>query len=123
MAGYRMASDAARDLGVSIATYLSHENGTRGLGRTAVQYAQFFNVDLGWLLTGHGQPRGLHDPFDGVYKQLDRIEKKLDDLERRLRSWTSGAWRNQGKSSFGLITVLGEPILRLCWSAWASRRA
>jgi transcriptional regulator with XRE-family HTH domain len=62
MAGYRMASDAARDLGVSIATYLSHENGTRGLGRTAIQYAQFFNVDLGWLLTGHGheETKGSH---------------------------------------------------------------
>lgn len=57
-AGYENASDAARSMGMSVQTYLAHENGSRGLRRDSAQrYAQKFRVSLAWLLTGKGVPR------------------------------------------------------------------
>lgn len=54
-AGYEKPTDAARAMGVVTATYLGHENGSRGLARSAARYAKFFKVSLDWLLTGRGQ--------------------------------------------------------------------
>ncbi|MFG1267656.1 helix-turn-helix domain-containing protein [Xanthobacter sp. DSM 14520] len=54
---YRTASDAARAIGVPEATYLGHENGSRGLRpATAVRYAKFYRASVDWLLTGKGDP-------------------------------------------------------------------
>lgn len=50
-AGYDTAADAARAMGVAEATYFAHENGSRGLSRSAIRYAKFFNVSLDWLLS------------------------------------------------------------------------
>jgi phage repressor protein C with HTH and peptisase S24 domain len=63
-AGYAQPTDAARAMGLKqTSTYLSHENGTRGLSRAAARYAAFFRVSLEWLLTGRGdmqaRPRGV----------------------------------------------------------------
>lgn len=46
--------DAAEALGVVPATYYGHENGSRGLTRAARRYADFFGVNLEWLLHGRG---------------------------------------------------------------------
>lgn len=57
-AGFAKPVDAARALGVNKATYYGHENGTRGLTRTAAaRYARRFHVTLDWLLDGRGEPR------------------------------------------------------------------
>ena len=56
-AGYETATDAAKAMGVGISTYLSHENGFRGLGRSAARYARFYRVSLDWLLEGRGDPK------------------------------------------------------------------
>lgn len=55
-AGFASASDAARSLGVSLTTYMGHENGSRGFAAKAQRYARRYRVDLTWLMTGEGQP-------------------------------------------------------------------
>jgi phage repressor protein C with HTH and peptisase S24 domain len=51
--GYESAKMAAEAMGVPVATYIQHENGTRGFpsGRAA-RYARFFRVKPEWLLYG-----------------------------------------------------------------------
>ena len=55
---YASPVEAAEALGVPEATYRGHENGSRGLGRSAERYAKFFGVSLEWLLTGRGSMSG-----------------------------------------------------------------
>jgi len=61
-AGFEKAVDAAqamrhRGLGVVQSTYLGHENGSRGMQRSAmVTYAKFFKIRPAWLITGEGEP-------------------------------------------------------------------
>jgi phage repressor protein C with HTH and peptisase S24 domain len=50
-----MAADAARALGVRPEVYHTHENGLRGLSRSAERYARFFRVSLDWLIAGKGE--------------------------------------------------------------------
>jgi DNA-binding XRE family transcriptional regulator len=53
-AGYENAVDAARAFGWGQSTYISHENGTRGLKPTiAEKYARAFRVTPEWLLYGN----------------------------------------------------------------------
>lgn len=53
-AGYETAVDAARAFGWGQSTYISHENGTRGLKPDkAAQYAKAFRVQPEWILYGH----------------------------------------------------------------------
>ena len=67
-AGYPSAAEAARALGMKFSTYAALENGQNGLSRSGERLAQFFRVDLNWLLTGRGDMRGKrpHIPIMGV---------------------------------------------------------
>ena len=56
-AGYADATAAAEAMGVKPPTYWGHENGSRGLARSAQKYATFFKVSLDWLLSNKGPPR------------------------------------------------------------------
>lgn len=59
LASFDKATDAARAMGVGASTYLSHENGSRGVRLPALErYAKFFKVNLNWLVTGKGAARG-----------------------------------------------------------------
>lgn len=52
-AGYEKAVDAARAYGWGESTYISHENGTRGLKpKVADRYGRAFRVPAEWLLYG-----------------------------------------------------------------------
>lgn len=52
-AGYSTAKLAAEAMGVSVATYIQHENGTRGFPKDrALRYARFFRTTPEWLLYG-----------------------------------------------------------------------
>lgn len=52
-AGYATAKDAALAMGVSPATYIQHENGTRNFPASRAQrYARFFRTTPEWLLYG-----------------------------------------------------------------------
>lgn len=74
-AGYNSAADAAKALSVGASTYFAHENGTRGFARFAPRYATFFRVDLNWLLSGAGSPRG--NPVDIAVSRLPPEKQKL----------------------------------------------
>jgi SOS-response transcriptional repressor LexA len=50
---YHSAKSAAEAMGVAVATYIQHENGTRGFpAARAERYARFFRVTPEWLLYG-----------------------------------------------------------------------
>lgn len=50
---YHSAKAAAEAMGVPVATYIQHENGTRGFpAKVAERYARFFRVKPEWLLYG-----------------------------------------------------------------------
>lgn len=50
---YQSAKAAAEAMGVPVATYVQHENGTRGFpASVAARYARFFRVKPEWLLYG-----------------------------------------------------------------------
>jgi len=56
-AGYRHGTSAATAMQAVVSTYLGHENGSRTFGDSdARKYAEFFEADLAWLLTGKGNP-------------------------------------------------------------------
>lgn len=53
---YPDAKAAAEAMGARVATYIQHENGTRGIRPSVAQrYARFFGVAPDWLLFGKGQ--------------------------------------------------------------------
>lgn len=62
-AGYGEAKDAAEAMGIPPQTYFAHENGSRGLARSAKRYADFFHVSLDWLISNKGtaRPRPTRD--------------------------------------------------------------
>jgi DNA-binding XRE family transcriptional regulator len=76
-AGYRKATDAAEAMGVVRSTYLGHENGSRGLGRAAEHYAEFFRVKVDWLLYGKGSMKpGQQSEVEALYEQLRPEDKR-----------------------------------------------
>lgn len=53
--GFSTASDAAQKLGFNVSTYLSHENGSRGMPITTItEYARAFSASPAWLAFGDG---------------------------------------------------------------------
>lgn len=54
-AGLPSARAAAERFGWNYDTYAQHENGTRGITRSADRYAKAFKVSKAWLLTGEGR--------------------------------------------------------------------
>lgn len=77
IAGFSTANAAAERFGWSRHSYHQHENGLRGLGRTAAKYARAFKVSEAWLLTGEGQGPGKPPSFD---QQLSQIRLERPDL-------------------------------------------
>lgn len=56
-AGYDNATDAARRYGWNVPTYLSHENGSRGITASkASDYGRAFRVSPEWILYGRDRP-------------------------------------------------------------------
>lgn len=55
---FASASQAAIALGIPVPTYAQYENGTRAFSRHAERFANFFRVNVEWLLTGRGPMRG-----------------------------------------------------------------
>jgi hypothetical protein len=80
---YASAADAARAMGVPEPTYQAHENGSRGLGRSAKRYAAFFRVTTDWLLGRTAPMRGnqLVIPLTGRVGAGSRVEYEHDVAE------------------------------------------
>lgn len=80
-AGYVSASEAARSLGVSTATYIHHENGTRDFGEgPAAIYARRYHVKQSWLLLGDGDMR---DEQLTAEQHAEAAERDEEERERR----------------------------------------
>lgn len=90
--GYETARDAARAMGTKEATYGHHENGTAGFSHVAVDYADFYRVNLIWLLAGRGSPEGTAketygpSPIEKIFQELPADDQaKLMDYGQLLR--------------------------------------
>lgn len=84
-AGYETAKQAAEAMGVSVATYIQHENGTRGLPASrAERYARFFRTSPEWLLYGRGELGTVTNPPE-MFKPVNRSVPLLGEVQ-------AGAW-------------------------------
>lgn len=80
-AGYQTAKDAAEALGFPVSTYLSHENGSRGItAKKAVTYARKYKVREQWLLYGVGAGPGSEQ--QGETAEIFNIIEHLPPLRR-----------------------------------------
>lgn len=58
-AGIDDATTAAKRFGWGVSTYLSHENGSRGIRPGVAKiYAKAYKISVSWLLTGEGPMTG-----------------------------------------------------------------
>jgi SOS-response transcriptional repressor LexA len=73
-AGYETAKAAAEAMGVSVSTYIQHENGSRGFpaGR-AERYATFFRTTPEWLLYGRGEAPEKSKPAPVGLRPITRL--------------------------------------------------
>lgn len=85
-AGYASAKAAAAAMGVSSATYIQHENATRGLpANRAERYARFFHTTPEWLLYGRGPaPENAPAPTNGL-QRVSRFVPVVGSVQ-------AGAW-------------------------------
>lgn len=80
-AGYETGKDAAEALGFPVSTYLSHENGSRGISaKRAVTYARKYKVREQWLLYGVGPGPGAEKT--GETAEIVNIIEHLPPLRR-----------------------------------------
>lgn len=93
-AGFATGKDAAESMGIPVATYLGHENGSRGYpAKKAEIYARKFKVREQWLLYGVGEGPG--DNGD----QKAEIINIIDHLPPLKRAEALGYLRGLSKSS------------------------
>lgn len=91
-AGFDSAKSAAEAMGVPVASYVQHENGSRGFKRDrAEQYARRFRTTPEWLLLGRGAaPVATTEPSASDLEQMIReaiedvvtVQTRLSDLPR-----------------------------------------
>lgn len=80
-AGYTTGKEAAEALGFPVSTYLSHENGSRGISaKRAVTYARKYKVREQWLLYGVGPGPGTEQ--EGETAEVVSILEHLDPIRR-----------------------------------------
>lgn len=79
-AGFSTGKDAAEAMGVSVSTYLGHENGSRGIKPgMATRYAKKFKVSEQWLLYGVGVGPGTNGDMTA---EVISIIQHLPPLQR-----------------------------------------
>lgn len=109
--GLATAVKAAEFLKVSPDTYYAHENGNRGMGRAAEDYAAKFGVSEEWLLRGRNPP---------IWAQPD-VESDAGTDPVPTEHFL-GAWRRHAKLSHqDLADRLGVPLQLV--EDWESGRA
>jgi len=82
--GFRTASDFARQVGVSVSTYICHENGSRPMTpEQAELYERALRLQFGYLLYGSALSRTREVPIVGVIREpTGRIEAMPDGALR-----------------------------------------
>lgn len=85
LAGYGDAQEAVDKLGWVYSTYMNHEGGHRGFTHTARRYAAAYRVNLTWLITGQGTPRGK-EPIPDEVANLTPEERAVIQLLRSQKS-------------------------------------
>jgi SOS-response transcriptional repressor LexA len=92
--GYATAVEAADAMGLPRPTYMSHENGLRGLpAARAAKYARFFGVTPEWLL--YGRSSGGNSPQTdnlGAIKGLKPVSRDIPVVG----IVSAGLWRETG---------------------------
>lgn len=92
-AGFEEATEAAARFGWIVSTYLSHENGTRGIKPTvAKKYAKAFKISLSWLMVGDGLMVGpgldaevMEIPHDLAEPLIKTLRSLIDATKRRVK--------------------------------------
>ena len=80
-AGFATGKEAAEALGFPVSTYLSHENGSRGISaKRAVTYARKYKVREQWLLYGVGAGPGSEKGDDTA--EIVNLTERLPPLRR-----------------------------------------
>lgn len=81
-------TEAAKFYNWTVSTYLSHENGTRGLTPTvAKKYAKTYKVSFPWLMSGEGTMTG-----PGIDADLAEMEQEeSDELIKQFRRMIAAA--------------------------------
>jgi len=117
--GLGSARSVAADRGWAMSTYITHENGTRlkkGLSEEdARKYARTFRVNLGWLMTGVGEPRRAGvEVNDGHAMVMGRIGAGARVLvEDGEHGWPVDGIPDEIATSCELYEVLGDSMLPL----------
>lgn len=117
-AGYENAVDAANAYGWTKSTYISHENGTRGLRPdVARRYAKAFRVKAEWLLYGDSpgeRTKSRPDKRDTIVVPLLSMvsagklsEAVIDDADDTI------AVSGLGKGDFLALRVVGDSMNRV----------
>ncbi len=117
-AGFTSARAVAQDRGWVVETYKTHENGTRlkkGLSEEdARKYARAFRVNLGWLMTGVGEPRRTEGARDGHAIIIGRIGAgAIVEMEDGETGWPTEGIPAEIAGSCDLFEVLGDSMLPL----------
>ncbi|MBN9333276.1 LexA family transcriptional regulator [Devosia sp.] len=124
-AGYTTASDAAASMGISRATYIGHENGSRAFRiEAAEKYARWYRVRPAWLLTGEepmtvgGKPDLERVPLSAV--ENDAPQPEFDDEDNAYVAGSKYYGRTPGarpeidaKAGAGLGVVGAEAVMQL----------
>jgi SOS-response transcriptional repressor LexA len=85
-AGYETAKAAAEAMGVAVATYIQHENGTRGYPSSrADRYASFFRTSPEWLLYGRGKTPRRREALSPEVRRVSRMVPIVGSVQ-------AGAW-------------------------------
>lgn len=120
-AGWADGTTAARAIGVAPPTYLGHENGSRGYRDKASRYADFFKVNLEWLLTGRGVMKRATGPA-GVTEEADMLHEPAPRLKRPREQFPS--FERGNATQFGGSRADRIPMLGIAeggddgWSLW-----
>ncbi len=108
--GFEHTTDATRAYGWVGSTYISHENGNRGISRQAAErYARAYGVSVGWLLTGENPPDWLEGDTE---RPGPRPEREIPLLTmKELANLRPETLADHLKLCMQFSTVVAEPDL------------
>lgn len=100
---FATGADAARAMGQGVSTYLGHENASRGFVSEAARYADFYKVNLDWLVTGKGAMKRIAaatasdtNPGVDITKPVTTSDINLSTMPRDVPILGSGSCGEDG---------------------------